>query len=190
MASNSWRPLLSVGNAEALAGMRAAPAVEARYGGVTRDPHAERRMSRIARRLVQAAPYRRGSYQCRLLDSEQIDAVSLPGGYIYVTRALYRYLDRNDLLSAALAHEMAHLAAKDHFKKRPSNARGALEKELAADLRAAHTLDSAGIGRTALIELVLLIADTQPEGWAEARIGNLSSAILVADNVGALSNQR
>ncbi len=177
-------------NTEALAGMQAASVVEARYGGVENDTGAERRMSRIARRLVGTEPHRGCRYQCRLLDSDRIDAISLPGGYIYVTRALYRRLSRDELLSAAIAHEMAHLKARDHFKPRPVSSGDALRKELAADRRAATTLDAAGVGRDALIELVILIADTQPDGWVEARIANLSPPIRLADNVGARPSRK
>ncbi len=179
-----------MGNAEALAGARAAPAVEARYGGVVRDTDAERRMSDQARRLAHVVPRWSGDYQCRLLDSDWIDAVSLPGGHIYVTRALYARLYRDDLLAAVLAHEMAHLAAKDHFKRRPVGPSGALDKELAADLQAAELLDTAGIGRQALIELVVLIADTQPDGWVNARVVNLSPSTRLADNLDARAGRR
>ncbi len=189
-ASRSWMLSRSGANAEALAGMRAVPAIEARYGGVLRDTDAERRMSHVARRLSRVATRPCGDQQFRLLDSDRIDAVSLPGGYIYVTRALYSRLSRDDLLAAVLAHEMAHLAAKDHFKRRPIAPNGVLDKELAADLHAARLLEAAGVDRTALIELVLLIADTQPEGWVDARVANLSPSTRLADNLAVRARRR
>lgn len=88
-ASQLWKTLPITSSPEALAGLRAAPAVEARFGGVVRDADAERRMERVGRRIGQGAPEPWGGYRYRLLDSDRVNAVSLPGGRIYITRALY-----------------------------------------------------------------------------------------------------
>jgi beta-barrel assembly-enhancing protease len=48
----------------------------------------------------------------KIIDSSQFDAFSLPGGFLYVTTGLLRGLDSEGELAAALAHEIAHLAAR------------------------------------------------------------------------------
>lgn len=131
-------------------------------------------MARLGLLLAQAVPQLRGEYQYTVLDSDQLDALSLPGGRIYVTRALYDRLGRDDLVAAMLAHEMAHLAAKDHFKPRPRNPDQALGKELSADAFAADLLEAAGLGRAALLDLITVIEDTLPDGWVQARTANIS----------------
>ncbi len=169
-----WQSPQLVGHAEALAGAQAAPALEARFGGVVRDASAERRMERVGQRLTEPMPELHGDYRYRLLDSDHVNAISLPGGRVYVTRGLYARLSQDDLLAAILAHEMAHLAAKDHFKPRCSSLDQALDKELSADARGALYLHASGYRPSALIHLVRLITEAQPCGWAQTRIAALA----------------
>ena len=170
-SSNVW--LAGSANAEALAGARVAPAVEARNGGVVRDRCAECRMTRIGATLVAANPVLEGTYQYRLLDTCRVDALSLPGGYIYITCGLYERLRSDDLLAATLAHEMAHLVHKDHFKPRSCGLDQALCKEKHADACAVVLLERAGIPAGALSALMRVIDDVQPDGWANARIASI-----------------
>ena len=46
-------------------------------------------MERIGRRATQHVSSLRADVQYRLLDSDLPNAVSLPGGYVYITRGLY-----------------------------------------------------------------------------------------------------
>jgi len=48
----------------------------------------------------------------RIIDSPTFDASSLPGGFLYVTSGFLMSLDSEAQLAAALAHEIAHLAAR------------------------------------------------------------------------------
>lgn len=182
-APRQWKSSLIVNNAEALAGAQAAPTIEARFGGVVRDADAEHRIESIGRRLTRGLPDLGYTYQYRLLDSDKINALSLPGGRVYITRGLYAKLSSDDLLAAVLAHEVAHLVSRDHFKPAPSDADRALKKELTADAYAFRILGDADLRRTALIDLVLLIEDALPAGWAEARAANLAEQLHDADNV-------
>ena len=163
--------------AEALAGARAAPALEARYGGVIYYPDAQARLSRIGERLCAANPELARSYCYFLLDSDQLNAFSLPGR-IYLTRGLYQTLDANDVLAAVLAHEMAHLAHKDHFKPRPSGSREALERESAADASGVTYMQMAGLRPEAMACALRIIQHVQPAGWADIRIAALEQAPL------------
>ncbi len=181
-ASRTWKLTSITGDVEALAGARAAPAVEARYGGVVRNANAERRIAHVGQRLTQALPELHGDYQYRLLDSDQRNAVSLPGGRIYITRALYARLDSDELIAATLAHEMAHILAKDHFKPRPHNPDHALRKELSTDKLAAVILNAASLRRSALLDLIVLIEDTLPDDWGQARTANLAHTARDSDN--------
>jgi predicted Zn-dependent protease len=155
--------------AEALAGQRAAVSLEQRYGGVVRDAAAEARMQRVAARLLQATPVLRRPYNFRLLASTEINAVSLPASRIYVTRGLYERLGDDALLAATLAHEMAHLDARDSFRPPCTTAAGALDRECQADGHAAGYLRAAGFSQEALDRLLVGIADVLPAGWCEAR---------------------
>ena len=181
-ASRQWESLATTGTAEALAGARAASSVEARFGGVVREVEVERRMARIGRRLTQRVSNLQAEFQYRLLDSDQPNAVSLPGGYVYITRALYAELSSDDLLAAILAHEIAHIACRDHFKPVPRDCDQALAKELSADAYAVTLLDASGFDSLALVDLMRLIRDVQPAGWADARATSLGRLIVSSHN--------
>jgi len=159
--------------AEALAGDRAAPAVEARYGGVVRDPQAEQRMTQIGQRLARHVSEFPSGGHYRLLDSNELNAVSLPGGRVYITRGLYARLSSDGQLAAVLAHEMAHIVSRDHFKPRCGCCEEAIAREQAADTRGARYLRQAGITPQAMIEVIVLIEDAQPRGWSDTRVRSL-----------------
>ena len=51
-----------------------------------------------------------------VLETEDINAFAAPGGYIFVTKGLYRLLNNEAELAGVLGHEIAHVANKDHLK--------------------------------------------------------------------------
>ena len=99
-----------------------------------------------------------------------MNALSLPGGRVYITRGLYAELVRDDLLAAVLAHEMAHLTSGDHFKPPCGSLTEALRRELSADAGAASLLQAAGISPGALCTVVMITERAQPPGWAGIRV--------------------
>lgn len=52
------------------------------------------------------------SYHFTVLDSKEVNAFALPGGYIYVTRGLMSYLNTEAQLAAVLGHEVGHVTAR------------------------------------------------------------------------------
>ena len=169
---SQWGPRCLTPEAEALAGARAAPVVEARHGGVLRDAAAEERMERLGVRLARHSGIQ-GRYQYRLLRSGKLNAASLPGGRVYITRGLYECLETDEQVAAVLAHEMAHIAARDHFKPRCRSWAEAVNREVSADCLGAEYLQRAGLEPRAMIEVVRLITRAQPAGWSAARVRSL-----------------
>jgi beta-barrel assembly-enhancing protease len=51
-----------------------------------------------------------------VIESEDINAFSAPGGYVVITRGLYRKLENEAQLAGVLAHEIAHIVRKHHLK--------------------------------------------------------------------------
>lgn len=51
-----------------------------------------------------------------VLDTEAINAFAAPGGYIFVTKGLYRLLNNEAELAGVLGHEIAHVTKKHHLK--------------------------------------------------------------------------
>ena len=47
-----------------------------------------------------------------LLDSPEINAFALPGGYVYVTRGIMAYLESEADLAGVIGHEIGHVTAR------------------------------------------------------------------------------
>lgn len=54
-------------------------------------------------------PYLYNGYKVAILDSKDLNAISTPGGHIFISKALYDLADSEDVLAAILAHEIAHI---------------------------------------------------------------------------------
>ena len=47
-----------------------------------------------------------------MLDSPVVNAMALPGGYIYITRGMLERINSEDELAGVLGHEIAHVTAR------------------------------------------------------------------------------
>lgn len=56
-------------------------------------------------------------FRFTLLDSTQVNAFALPGGYIYITRGLLAYLNTEAELAAVLGHEVGHVTARHSVRQ-------------------------------------------------------------------------
>lgn len=96
-------------------GLQAAPEMAQQMGGVARrDDPAARLVAEVGQRLVSVeevanSPYR-GHFQFHLLEDRQtINAFALPGGQIFITRALLDRLENESQLAGVLGHEVGHV---------------------------------------------------------------------------------
>lgn len=157
-----------------LAGNEAARDLERRYGGLVADYDAVERMDSVAHALsFHAAAAYPNTFTFHILDSERLGAFSLPSGRIYITQGLYDYLDEDELLAAVLAHELAHVWARDGERAAPKNPEQRLVREKAADRRAAQIMFRAGWPPDAIIEVLEITRSVQPPGYCDARIAEL-----------------
>ncbi len=62
-------------------------------------------------------------YTFNIIDSPDINAFALPGGYVYVNRGLLTFMNSEADLAAVLAHEVGHITARHAVQQQ---ARGAL----------------------------------------------------------------
>ena len=74
-----------------------------------------------------------------VLDSPIINAMALPGGYIYVTRGMLAHLNNEDQLATVIAHEIGHVAARHA-------ARQAWQQQIGQGLLLGGTVLSQGLG--------------------------------------------
>jgi predicted Zn-dependent protease len=56
-------------------------------------------------------------YRFTVLDSPDINAFALPGGYIYINRGLMSFLSSEEELAAVLGHEIGHVTARHSVKQ-------------------------------------------------------------------------
>jgi predicted Zn-dependent protease len=66
----------------------------------------------IVNRLERVAPFRDYPYQARVVNSSDVNAFALPGGFLYVNRGLIEAARTEGELAGVLAHEMAHVALR------------------------------------------------------------------------------
>ena len=52
------------------------------------------------------------NYRFTVVDSPEVNAFALPGGYVYITRGLMAYLNSEAELAAVLGHEIGHVTAR------------------------------------------------------------------------------
>jgi beta-barrel assembly-enhancing protease len=78
------------------------------------DDVATRYLNQLGRRLSGYAPYNQAEYvwQFRVLNSGDINAFALPGGYIYVNRATLEFAEDEAQLAGVLAHEEGHVVLR------------------------------------------------------------------------------
>jgi beta-barrel assembly-enhancing protease len=106
---------MSVDQEKAL-GLEAAPQMAQQMGGVVdprRDPDAAL-VSEVGQKLVTASDTSRspyvGNFHFHLLnDDKMINAFALPGGQIFITRALFKRLENEAQLAGVLGHEIGHV---------------------------------------------------------------------------------
>jgi len=96
-------------------GLQAAPQMAAEFGGEDENVSDQATVDEIGNRLLQGSPAGRSPYEFdfHLLNDEQtINAFALPGGQVFITRALYDKLQTVGELAGVLGHEIGHVVAR------------------------------------------------------------------------------
>jgi predicted Zn-dependent protease len=88
---------------------------------VVHDRQMNERLDRIGAKIAQACDRHDITYRFRIIedpkDKDLVNAVSLPGGYIYIFKNLMNVADTDDELAAVVAHEVAHVVARHSIKR-------------------------------------------------------------------------
>lgn len=93
-------------------GARENPRIVAEFGGIYSKRSAEIMLAQIVGKLLAAADQPNTRFTVTILDSAEVNAFALPGGYIYVTRGILALANDQSELAAVLAHEIAHVVLK------------------------------------------------------------------------------
>ncbi len=80
--------------------------------GVYDNAELQAYVNRVGQKLAAQSDRPNLVYHFTVLDSPEVNAFALPGGYIYITRGLLAYLNSEAELAAVLGHEIGHVAAR------------------------------------------------------------------------------
>ncbi|MGZ8256760.1 MAG: M48 family metalloprotease [Gallionella sp.] len=88
------------------------------------DEALQQYVNRVGQKLAMHSHRPNLSYHFTVLDSTEINAFALPGGYVYITRGILAYLNSEAELAAVLGHEIGHVTAR-HGVRQQSAAQAA-----------------------------------------------------------------
>ena len=74
-------------------------------------------VNRIGQDLATVSHRSHLNYTFTVVDSHELNAFAIPGGFIYVTRGMLAYLNSESELAAVLGHEVGHIAARHGVRK-------------------------------------------------------------------------
>jgi len=87
-------------------------------GAIYPDQALQDYVNRVGQRLVAHSDKPDMTFTFTVVDSPDINAFALPGGYIYVNRGLLAYLDNEAELAGVLGHEIGHVTARHHGRRK------------------------------------------------------------------------
>jgi predicted Zn-dependent protease len=117
------------------------------FGGLYQDAALQHYVESIGRLLVATTETPNDPFSFGLLDSSIVNAFSMPGGYVFVTRGLLALANNEAELASVLGHEIGHVTAR-HASQRQT--RGVIA-QLGAGLLGAligdpNIANAAGVG--------------------------------------------
>jgi predicted Zn-dependent protease len=104
-------------------GLQAAPEMAEEFGGLDPSQADQEVVDQVGQFIVSSSPSGQTPYQFEfhlLADTQTINAFALPGGQIFITRALYDRLTEEGELAGVLSHEIGHVVARhsaEHIAK-------------------------------------------------------------------------
>lgn len=130
LATKQEETLIYSSEKEVAIGDKVAPKIEAQFDIVT-EVDVNERINRIFDRIVAVCDRKDLVYFVKIFDDDMLNAVSLPGGYVYVFRGIIDKAENDDQIAGVLAHEIGHITAR-HGVKRMQKAYAAMALQVAA----------------------------------------------------------
>jgi len=86
------------------------------------DPLSQQHIDAIGQKLALVNERKDLRYSFKLLQEDKVNAVALPGGFIYIFKELWdKVKESDDAIAAVLAHEIAHVSARHSIKRLQSS---------------------------------------------------------------------
>lgn len=115
LATGREESLLYSTDKEINLGRSIAKQVEAKYR-LVEDPSVQEKVDRIGQKIAAVCDRKGLVYYFKALDEKEVNAVSLPGGFVYLYKGLID-IATDDELAGVIAHEVAHIVARHSIKK-------------------------------------------------------------------------
>jgi hypothetical protein len=145
----SWPPAVAADQTsdEVKLGAEIAKEIESHYRLVT-DPAMVVRVNRVSVALVPVADRQDITYRFRIIDVPGVNALSIPGGWVYITKGMMRFVRSDDELAAVMAHELTHVAHRHYYiqQKRQNAMLPAMIVAAAISVLAHSAAPIAGVG--------------------------------------------
>lgn len=93
------------------------PTILKQYGGEYDNPAIQAYVAELGNRLADKSHRNHLIYHFTVLDTPQINAFALLGGYIYVTRGIMAYINSEAELAGLLGHEIGHVTARHSVRQ-------------------------------------------------------------------------
>lgn len=90
--------------------------IEKKYKLVA-DLLVQKRVEDIGKKIAAVSDRKDIDYSFKVIDDEEVNAVSLPGGFVYVNKGLVDMVKNDDELAGVIAHEVGHIVARHSIKK-------------------------------------------------------------------------
>ncbi|MFZ2628308.1 MAG: M48 family metalloprotease, partial [Rugosibacter sp.] len=108
------------------------------------NPALQAYVNGIGQKLAKASQRANLEWHFTVVDSPEVNAFALPGGYVYVTRGILAYLDDEAELAGVMGHEIGHVTAR-HASQRATQQQAAGVGVLLANVLGA-VLEGKGYG--------------------------------------------
>jgi len=92
-------------------GRKVANDLEKKYG-LVEDAELQARVAKIGANLAAVSDRKDLPYTFKVLKSKEVNALALPGGFIYVFQGLVDYMPSDEELAGVLGHELGHVAKR------------------------------------------------------------------------------
>ncbi len=80
--------------------------------GLVENPELQAYVTRVGKGLASKSHRPNLDWHFTVVDSPEVNAFALPGGYIYITRGIMSYLNSEAELAGVLGHEIGHVTAR------------------------------------------------------------------------------
>ena len=85
--------------------------------GIYRNKELQEYVEKVGRRVAKLSKRPDMEFTFTVLDDDMVNAMALPGGFIYVTRGILSHMNSEGELAAVLGHEIAHVTERHAARK-------------------------------------------------------------------------